>query len=111
MTPLKGSNLTAADATFLSVWLSIPPLFRALAVAGSLVSMTWTARGLFGEAAGLDERMTTVEEKLEAAGASRERLEAGLMYVMCKQANPDTRACDYLVRAYPEYLQAIGGVR
>lgn len=114
---LKGTDLTSADAAMLSWWLSIPSALRVLIAIGSFLSIGWTARGVVGQAAGMDTRVGAVEDSArvlrtefisirEQMTADRRRFEQAQMYMMCLLANPGLEACNYIVRDYPEFINA-----
>jgi hypothetical protein len=110
MAPLRGTNLTTADVTFISWWLSIPAWARVFAIFASFAALVWSARGVFGETVQLPERMDAIEDTIRIIRIDqmndRNRTEAAQMYMMCLMSNEQSKACDYLVRNYPEYRQA-----
>lgn len=117
---LKGTNMTPIDAGIISFWLGLPSVVRIFTAVGVLLGAGWTARGTLSEMRGHGARITRLEAAVPALQGdvikmgltvdnNRQKSEAGLMYLMCRvsMTSPNSKACDYIVRDYPEFMAVI----
>lgn len=102
--------VTATRSSFWSFWSRLPEFVRFLVVVAAVFMAGWGARGVFGNFAGLEQEVRTVQEQHEHLNQSRAssdartdaQLKALLCYVTEDTANRDPHHCRTYLIGYPD---------